>query len=233
MQSVIATTPAGMVEAQSTTIKWVEAKILDAERELVTARQAFDALRGGKLRTNSATTLIRKARLRLEFYEKVRQAIDLGYYIIPPFPVQVFAIRTDRAPQDWRSESKRNKLEEKAPGLPIGEGDYVDPQPSLEYSDTEQRKKNDGTGTYPVTFYKNADEFSDVVFPVKACKPEIIEATLKALGEKVFDALGIAPAYRAADPIIVGHIVNRALPRWSDRRTLTFFVAWWLDERDL
>lgn len=50
----------------------------------------------------------------------------------------------------------------------------------------------------------------------------------QALELKIFDALGIAPAYRAADPIIAGQI-----RRPDGKGVLTFFVAWWLDEGDL
>lgn len=59
-------------------------------------------------------------------------------------------------------------------------------------------------------------------FPVK---PQIIEATGRALSKKIFDWLGVAPSYRAVDPMVIGCIKH-----WKKHQgPLHFFVAWWLD----
>lgn len=229
MNSVIATTPAGMLEAQGKMQQWIGSKLADAQQDLRDADEVFRALQSTGMRTNHAARQQSVARARITFYEKVKAALDAGYYIIPPFDVQVFAIRTDRAPLSHESDSHWRK-EQQARRLPVGEGGYENPDvPRLEHR-TIQKPKTDGTGTYPVAIYRNDHVWPEnIELPERAQKPTIIEATAKALGELIFDALAIAPQYRAADPIIVGQIRH-----WkANRAPLTFFVAWWMDERDL
>lgn len=76
-------------------------------------------------------------------------------------------------------------------------------------------------------YYANT-AWSEVEFPMRAMKPQLIEATRVAMEAKIFDAFAIAPQYRAADPIIVGQIRH-----YKNRTPLTFFVAWWIEEKDL
>lgn len=92
---------------------------------------------------------------------------------------------------------------------------------------TIQKERSDKS-KYDVTLYENSDWRDEIDMPVRAMKPVLIEAVGKALELKIFDALGIAPAYRAADPIIAGQI-----RRPDNKGVITFFVAWWLDEQDL
>lgn len=225
MNAIIALNPQQMQDSKSTTLGWVKHRIETARRELALAEQVFNSLQAHKLRTQPASAQIRKARVRIAFYEKVKAALDAGYYIIPPFDVQLFAIRTNHAaPPDDRG-SRTWESEEKARSLSVGEGRYVNPTPVRKCVGQDAKTDTDGKRTY-VDIYENT-EFRDVDLPIRAMKPEIIEATGRAVSQKIFDALGIAPAYRSADPIIVGQIKRPA------GGVLTFFVAWWLDEADL
>ena len=74
----------------------------------------------------------------------------------------------------------------------------------------------------------SADDWEELELPVRAMKPEIIDAIDQAQQLRIFDALGIAPNYRSADPVICGQIRRPEGPG-----VLTFFIAWWLDESDL
>ena len=113
--SLVALTPAGMLAAQSECGGWADKKLSEAKHELVIAEQNFNALAKAKVRTNTAQTMIRKARKRIMFYEKVKAALDAGYYIIPPFDVQVFAIRTDRAsPKEFSDRTWEKELNPRA-----------------------------------------------------------------------------------------------------------------------
>lgn len=228
MNAIIATTPAQMQEASRETLTWVQRKIAGSEREVVLANETITALEHANASTAAATRQLKLARARLTFYTKVRAAIDAGYYIIPPFAVQPFAIRVpeNRGP---RGERERRKwVREQTPAaLPAGEGVYVHPEPKRERVDSETETRKDGTTT-EVAIYENVD-WRKVDIPVLAQKPQIIDAIAGALESRIFDALGIAPAYRAADPIVVGQIRH-----WrTGANPLTFFVAWWLDEGDL
>lgn len=229
--AVIATTPQGMIAAQPKLLEWCEARIDSGRRDLSLAESTFNALQRAKMRTQSASAQINKARRRIGFYEKVRAAIAAGYYIVPPFELQVFAIRTDRMPDEEESENSRGN-EHKARVLPVGEGAYVDPVPAREQIGTKTKIRDYGSDKgkeYQVALYDNADEFNAVSLPLRAQRPEIIDAVSGALEQKIFDALGIAPAYRAADPIICGQIIRPE--KYST--PVTFFVAWWLDQSDL
>lgn len=227
MNAIIAINPAQMAEAQSTTISWAAQRVEQAQIEVREAEQVAAALSGASLRRTQASNLISKARARLRFYEKVKAALDAGYYIVPPFPLQLFAIRRpdiDHPPAD-RSDSAW-RMDQAPRALGVGEGRYVNPEVAREHVDTEKRKNGAGN-EYEVRIFENAESWGDVVLPVRALKPQIINEVGRALEARIFDALGIAPAYRAADPIICGEI------RRPGGGVLTFFVAWWLDQKDL
>lgn len=230
MNAIIALNPGQMAEAQSTTMAWIDRKLADAEAEYKEAEGIRGTLSAYGLRVDPAERQLDKAQRRINFYTKVKAALDAGYYIIPPFDIQLFAVRTDRAaPEVQRDEYLHKNREQPARALPIGAGQYRNPTPIVSAIDIETRPGyTDPSKTREVTIYGNTDWRDELDMPLRALKPELIEATGRALELKIFDALGIAPAYRAADPIIAGQI-----KRPDGKGVLTFFVAWWLDEADL
>lgn len=227
MNAIIAVNPQQMQEAQAQTIGWIGAKLTDAQQDLSIAMETFEALHKAGLRTKPAEAIAVKARRRIKFYEKVKAALDEGYYIIPPFDIQLFAIRTNRVSTPDNTSDSRWQQEMKPVALPVGEGRYENPAVARVQTGTET-KKDCGGKDYQVTLFSNANWQDGIDLPVRALKPQIIHEVGRALELKIFDALGIAPAYRAADPIIAGHIM-----RPDGKGVLTFFVAWWLDEADL
>lgn len=226
MNAIIALNPQQMQEAQVTTQGWVDKKLAAAEQELEEADALHGMLTARAMRSDHAKNLMNKAARRVKFYEKCKAALAAGFYIIPPFDIQLFAIRTDRRPAFDMSNRKWSK-EAAARDLPLGAGEYRNPEVPRLTAGTRQEKRGDGSTT-AVQLYQNGNWLDELDMPVRAMKPTIIEAVGKALELKIFDALGIAPAYRAADPIIAGQI-----KRPDGKGVLTFFVAWWLDEADL
>lgn len=226
MNAVIALTGQQMAEQQQTLVQWADARIAAIDQEQADAQSVADALQRARMPHGRALAGVNAAKRRRTFYEKVKAALEAGYQIIPPFHLNLFAIRTDQWARADRSDSRWEK--EAGPRvLPQGEGRYVHPVPARSAIDTEKRQRSDGT-EYSVTIYENDAEWRDVELPVRALKPRVIEATGKALDLLLFDALGMAPAYRAADPIIAGRILHP-----GGRHALTFMVAWWLDRADL
>lgn len=226
--AVIATTPQGMIEAQGTVRKWIDARVDHWNQTMAEAETLYNSLKKASMPTRPAGTQMLKARKHLDFYAKVRAALAAGYVIIPPFDVQVFAIRTDAdSPKENRSEV-RDQYEQSVKRLPLSKGKFVNPMPPRLNVDTIERPNHNNTAMVKHAVYENGD-WKDVELPIRALKPEVIEATAQALGERIFDALGIAPSYRSADPIIVGQIMRPG--RFSS--PLTFFVAWWLDSREI
>lgn len=106
MNAIIALNPGQMQEAQATTLAWVDAKIAGAQADVEAAESTVATLRAYGLKPDTAEGQLNKAAKRVRFYRKVRAALALGYYIVPPFPLQLFAIRTDQ--QVPRDRSTRN-----------------------------------------------------------------------------------------------------------------------------
>lgn len=230
MNAIIAFNPQQMADAQATTLSWADKKLAAAHAEVDEADEILNSLQQRGMNVTPAKRMLDKAAKRVRFYEKVKAALALGYYIIPPFDIQLFAVRVNRKPttnistRPWASEGRGQSLS-------IGEGRFVDPAvPRIPNGSTVTESAplpSDLNRTREVQLYENGNWLDEINLPVRAMKPTIIDAVGKALEQKIFDALGIAPAYRAADPIIAGQIQR------PEGGTLTFFVAWWLDESDI
>lgn len=229
--TVIANSPKEMETAQRSLILWAARKIQMVKNEIEEAKNQFRLHQEKKWSTEGWRSQILKHEKRAEFYRKIKTALEAGYYIVPPFPVDVFAIRTKRkAPQPKHSRYSDNH-NQPAQILAIGEGRYVDPRPLLEqYEDEEKR----GDKLVPVAKYF-ATEFQDVDFPFKLARAEIREMTDQAMALKVFDRMGALPRTRSPDPIIVGQILVPNKPRWGwdGGDAINFFVTWWLDTKTL
>lgn len=229
--TVIAHSPKDMETAQRSLILWAARKIQMVKNEIEEARNQFKIHQENKWNTSGWRSQILKHEKRAEFYRKIKMALEAGYYIVPPFPMDVFAIRTKRAkPHEYISGSHDNH-NQPAQVLPVGEGRYVDPRPLRDsFPDTETR----GGKEVEVTKYF-ATEYQDVDFPFKLARAEIRQMTDKAMGLKIFDRLGVLPRVRNPDPIVCGQIIvpNQRFYRWSDGNYVNFFVAWWLDTKTL
>jgi len=229
--TVIATSPTEMERAQKSMILWAARKIQAIKTEIAEAKEQFAQCVAHKWATTAWRAQITKHERHAEFYRKIKAALEAGYYIVPPFPIDVFAIRTaDYLPKRMESRHHDNH-DQRAQVLPIGEGRYVDPKP---HRSSCQRPVQQTDGTFKNAAYYYADEFKDVGFPFRLAKAEIRAATDKALKLGVFDEVGVLPRVRAADPVVCGRIIDPTKPQSNrDRKAVTFFVAWWLDTKDI
>lgn len=228
---LLADNPAGMLDAQKGLVLWCEAKMgqVDAQRiEAVGNAQRAKAAKwsGEEKRWNRVAA---RAKMTWHFYDKVKAALDAGYYIVPPFPTQIFAIRTTRQHAIGKSQSGHwNDHKQKAQMLPRGEGEYQNPHPEvLRHTDNSTNEK----GEKIVQRWTVPGDFLPLEFPIGLVKPQILEATTRAMALKIFDDLGVLPAYRAPDPIIMGRIRNPTKPHYD--QGIHFFVAWWLETSSL
>jgi hypothetical protein len=232
--TVIATTPAAMIEAQKSLISWADRKIAAVKLESQEAVEQLAIAVQRKWKTDSWRRQVAKYTSRIDFYEKIKAALEAGYYIVPPFPIDVFAIRTKReSPKSKTGEHRWDDRAQDAQVLPVGEGRYVSSIPTIEsYADTKQL--SDGK-TKDITQYY-ASEFRDVEFPFKLARAEIRDATQAAIDLKIFDRLGVLPRRRSPDPMVCGQIIVPGQPNYYPADSLncvTFFVAWWLDTKTL
>ena len=201
-------------EFVAATIDRLEEQHREALQNVVTARESG-------WNAKPFAQVANRLRRSLIYYRKVESALDEGYVIVPPFPgVDVFAIRTNKVkPREGQTTRRWDQHRQQSESPPECEGSYVSAVPEV-----WQRNGPDEKGNEITMFF--AKEWRDVDFPVRMVKPEVIEATSRAMALGIFDDIGILPqSTRSADPIIIGRIHDKA------RRDhhIAFFIAWFLD----
>lgn len=224
-QQLIALGPHQLADAQTKLIAWCENKLDELKSELATAHGVVEALRTANMSDARGRRIVTGINKRSTFYEKLKAALEAGYYILPPIPHQTFAIRSkhDTPPPNRQIGTTWKADEPTPPVLPVGEGEYHNATVERERVDYVNEKNQQGQVVQKAVYQNVA--WKDIEFPFFPVKPEIIAATGKALERKIFDWLGVAPNYRAVDPMIIGCIRH-----WKPHmEPVHFFVAWWLD----
>ena len=230
--TLIATNPEQMQTAQRQLILWAARKMQAIKQEIVETEGELRQAVERKWNASGWRRELSKQKNRVEFYRKIKMALEAGYYIVPPFPIDIFAIRTKRSGPHRYDSTHSDNHDQPAQILPAGQGRYVDPKPHR-YSYNENEKQRDGTMKAVTHYY--ASDFDKVDFPFKLAKAEVREATDAALKAKIFDRLGVLPRVRRPDPVVCGEILfpNQTVHRWGQPKAVTFFVAWWLDTKTL
>ena len=222
--------PQEMREANAALILWCDRKIAALKAEAANLLEAFQQAVQKKWKSSTLKRHADLAAKRVEFYDKMKTALEHGYYIVPNFPVTCFAIRTDaKNPTKKLGTYQYDTKEQSAACLPTGAGDYKNPFPEIwerDITNAEQRAKNQTVKQYW------AEKFDAIDFPVQMAKPHIIEATTRAMALKVFDDFGILPQARKQDPLIVGRLKDPRSTKYN-QKWVTFIIAWHLDTRVL
>lgn len=220
--TVYATDPREMAQAQHGMVAWCQRKIDEAVRQReeyeTNEQRVVDA--GWPREAKKWRRQVTKAARRADFYEKLKLALEAGYLIVPPLPFQAFAIRTRGPAPKWRSLGQHSDHEQKPDPLRAGVGSYKNPFPEVNH---HSDRSKDAQGKEVVQRWTTTGEFKPIDFPFSLVRPEILDATSKAMQKKIFDAIGILPRHTAPDPIVVGEIISPTGTR------VHFFVAWWLD----
>jgi len=224
---VTALTPTGMQECQTQLITWFGKKVEKQEEEAKELQENYEIAKKNKWK---ASTLKRHAALatkRVNYYKKIKSALEEGYNIVPNMPLDIFAVRTDKVrPMKKASFYRWDGRETRGGFLPEGEGRYVNPEPVHDYYEVAVPNKKTGEDEAKEEWF--ADEFQAVAFPVTMAKPEIMEATSRAEAMNIFDEIGVLPARRKVDPVIVGRIRDPRSSTYSDKH-ISFIIAWYLD----
>lgn len=215
--------PSEMVASQQQLIAWCEKKILSANVEAIELGEAVDHARKNKWKSGTLATQHSRALKRVEYYKKIKLALEAGYYIVPNFPIEMFAIRKqhNRKPRGW-SNSKWADHTQKSAELAAGQGEYKNPFPLVV---RESRQLQDGKWeqeSYPTEW----DQFE---FPINMAKPQIMSVTQTALTLKIFDRVGVMPSVRRKkeDPVIIGQIVHKT--NGNTEKVVSFMIAWHLN----
>jgi hypothetical protein len=82
-----------MVGAQKSMILWCARKIQSVKLELAEAQTNLDAAKANKWSPAAWAKQVKLHTDKIEFYKKINMALEAGYHIVPPFPVDTFAIR--------------------------------------------------------------------------------------------------------------------------------------------
>lgn len=229
---VMAMDPNQMQVAQSDLLGWFEGKAAAVRQEFDELEENLAIAKKNKWNTKTHQRQLTLAQGRVTFYEKIAAALRAGYHIIPNFPMDMIAIRTDRKRPLKKKNMYRFASFEQNPGkLPIGEGEYVSPFPFVESCQIEVEETNYRTKEMELVKKReySASDFDAVEFPLVMAKPQIMEATGQAISKMIFDSIGLMPQTQAnRDPIIAGEIRD---PRGTSQNPLrvTFLIAWYLD----
>lgn len=230
---VVATNPTEMQEAKLRLVTWGESKVLAARATLGDAESKLAKAKAMKQRTSSYKTEVALAKDEVVFYEKIKEALEQGYCIIPNFPaVDVIAVRikADKVdPDSWDRAVYMGELQQEPDKLPAGEGRYVS-------ADTKNivEVREEGTEEKPKkTRYRYPESFQAVMFPARLAKMQVLEQLDSAQKKLLFDDIGTLPAVkkRHPDPIVLGRIHSRL--GQAKNKTVSFMIAWWIDTKDL
>lgn len=226
---VSAETPDEMRQAQTNLVGWCERKVSACRHEHTELSEAHDQAKKNKWNTKVLARLRAMALKKVEYYTKMLAALKEGYVLVPNFPIDIFAIRTDRKyPKRVVSFKHWENFRQEAQELPVGEGEYKNPDPVI-YERSIPGEK-DGKPVIMKEYYPEA--FEEIDFPINMAKPHIMEATSYAMGLKIFDEIGILPSpKRKVDPVICGKIKLKTGP-YRDRH-VTFVIGWHIDTRTL
>jgi len=218
-----ATLPKEMVDAQTHLMNWCDKKIEACTLESQELKEATEHAKKMKWKFSTLQSQYYKAEKRVQYYTKIKEALLHGYYIVPNFPIQMFAIRTDKEKPKGHSWSYWGDFEQEAKELPIGQAEYKNPFPCIErinsVYDNVTKEEITKAESYPL-WWENLE------FPITMAKPIIMQATTRAMALKIFDQIGIMPAYKKEDPVIIGQIINK---NGYTTKTVSFMIAWHLN----
>jgi hypothetical protein len=232
---VVATNATQMAVAQKNLVVWAEEKVnaLIAERD--EQQQNLDIAKKRKWRITPFQRLVTRLGARVEFYEKIKAALEAGYTIVPNFAeIDVFAMRTTRqrprvnsvtSDPLWTTQPQNQTTNRPA----LGEGRFVNTE-AITARRYHVKRDDKGLETKQVTLW--ASSFSAVDFPFRLVKPEILEQTAQAMERLCFDDVGILPhrKQRRGDPMILGRI---HLKEGASTKTVSFLITWFVDTRAL
>lgn len=233
---LVARDPEEMREAQAGLRAFLEHKTMTAKQEVEDLNRALAEARNNKWATGALERPRNKAVGFETFYCKLLAIVEAGYAIIPDFPIDIFAIRVKRqkvthqyAQTTGRYSNPVNHINDQESDRPLlGEGRYESPVAKLR---ARTEKEPDGKGGEQIKKIAFTDDWDEIIFPLRAARPEVMNATSVAMALKAFDQIGICPAERKADPLIIGQVLAPKVGYTQKR--VSFLIAWHLDLRQL
>lgn len=240
-QTLVALTPQEVAPAQQDLIVWCTKKMHGLGLEYAELQANLRVATRNRWSRGGLIKAVATLKRRIQYYGKIKAAVQAGYLIVPNFPIEVIAVRVARdqpyASKEGRWASDVNTAQPEL--LPVGHGRYVDEVLFTERADYVQTGADGKDQRVQRTRSTTYDDAVD--FPIVGVKPIIMKATARAMALRIFDRIGVANhsgrthsrRQRKADPIIIGQIVEpKYKGRWNEK-VVSFFVAWWLDTDSL
>jgi hypothetical protein len=236
---LVATRPEEMATAAAELKTFLVGKIDALEIDIRDLNASIGEGRKANWRVQNLERLRNQAVDHQEFFAKVLAAAEAGYTIVPDFPIDIFAIRVTEGrvpekPPQKASWTTRPRPDAEDPNvLAAGEGEYVSPIPRVFYQTETRTKPIAGTDrTEQITVHvARPIDLRKVVFPLRAARPEVMEATREAMAQRIFDEIGICPPQPKADPLIIGRILTSSHSQTI--KTVSFLIVWYLNLREL
>ena len=227
-----AQTPQEMQQANGALIVWCDQKIKLVQAEYREMKAAAEHAKKNRWSWKPLASQAARSKKRADYYKKIKSALEQGFYIVPNFPVSVFALRSNKdAPLALFSTTHGcnyqpfAQKEQLCGTLPEGEGEYKNPFPLVHF---ENEVVTNDKGEKHRNWEHWAEEWRDVEFPISMAKPQIMEAVSRAMAMKIFDDFGVLPGHRKVDPIIVGRIKDPRGPSYGFKG-VSFILFWYLD----
>jgi len=225
-QMLVALSPHDVGPAQVNLSAWCRGKIAALGSELRDHRQNLRHAHASKWKTTPWQSLVSKTKRRMIYYAKIKSAVDAGYLVVPNFDIDVFAVKTTRR----RPPIVDDRTKAQPDLSPAGRGEYVD-DVVFSYVREDTITNRDNT-TRKVKSDVPTDYDFEPDIPLRGVKPVILDATQRAMALRIFDQIGVVKA-RKQDPIIVGQIIDPDQNGRYWKKTICFFIAWWLDPSTL
>ena len=221
---LLATDPQGMAQAQSHLAEWFARKIISLGADKRDLEKAFDTAKKNKWAITTLRSQLSRIKGNIIFYGKAKAAIEAGYFLVPDFPVDVFAVRKSKSKPVQNCNTNWRESQIPAEKLPIGEGLYVSGE-AYRVSAGKCEEKDYKGQLVTREYFKNIN-LKEVQFPVVAMKAEVMTEAEKAFALKIFDDIGICPSSRRKDPMIIGRI-------HAPKKILSFLICWFLEPDNL
>jgi hypothetical protein len=238
---LVARNPVQMQNAQADLAVWLRSKTTQVKLEVDELNSAISEAQENGWSTSALTRQRNKVAGQATYYFKLLTAVESGYTIIPEFPIDVFAIRVTRSGVRARDTTSRSTygypdVDNERPDIaPVGEGEYKSPMQMVRHGEYTEKDKE---GKDITVRFTQASDFQDVMFPLRAARVEVMNATAEAMAYKVFDQIGIclptsnaAGITRKGDPLIIGQILGQR-SGWS-QKCASFIIAWHLNLNEL
>ncbi len=229
---LIASNSQEMEVAQQSLINWCELKRSECEEETKELQTAYDKAKKSRWAYSHIGKALRRSKHRYNYYEKVTISAKNGYSIVPNFPGNVVAIKTNRdVPRHVAKSSGYGHHNvdhtQKAQKLSFMEGEYVSPLPMVrEYETTDEEGKK--------KYHSYPTDFIAPELPLAFCKPRIMEAVSRAQMIGAFDEIAIFPGGREkGDPVVLGRVYDGSRSGTYSEKFVTFLICWWIDLKQI